>query len=200
MEAVVSTFLLPFLGPWPWLTTAMSWLLGAGLVVGLGFLIAPVTSIFAGVFLDDVAEAVEQRHYPNDAPGRPLPIVKSAGIATRFFGLVVLGNLLALLLVLFLGLGIVIFFVVNGYLLGREYFQFASLRHVSSEESERLRQNNSGAVFFAGLVMAGLLAIPFLNLLTPLFSGALMVHLFKYVQRKDAASGRASAGGTQAAV
>ena len=59
-EALVSAFLLPFLGPWPWLSTAVAWIFGAGLVVGAGLLIAPVASVFAGLFLDDVADVVQE--------------------------------------------------------------------------------------------------------------------------------------------
>ncbi len=182
LEALVSTFLIPVLGPWPWLTTALGWLLGAGLLVGMGFLIAPVTSIFAGVFLDDVAAEVERIHYPGDAPGTELPMAQSIGIAMRFFGLVLLANLVALMLVIFLGLGVVIFFVVNGYLLGREYFQFAALRHVSAEQAEDIRQRHKLTIFLAGLLIAGLVSIPFVNLLTPLFAGALMLHVFKNLE------------------
>lgn len=184
LEALLSTFLLPLLGPWPWLSTAIAWLFGTGLFIGLGFLIAPVTSIFAGIFLDEIAEEVERRSYPDDPPGRELPLMQSVGIALRFFGLVLLGNLAALLLVLFLGLGVVVFFVVNGYLLGREYFQFAALRHVSLAEAENLRLKNQLAIFLGGLLIAGLLSVPILNLLTPLFAGAMMMHVYKALAKR----------------
>jgi len=186
LETVISTFLLPVLGPWPWLATALGWLFGAGLVVAMGFLIAPVTSIFAGVFLDDVAAEVERIHYPDDPPGNPLALSTSVGIAARFFGLVLLGNLLALALMLFLGLGIIIFFLVNGYLLGREYFQFAALRHMTYEQAEEVRRQNGPAIFMGGLVISGILAIPLVNLLTPLFAATLMTHIHKWIARKDA--------------
>lgn len=185
LEALVSTILIPFLGPWPWLSTVLSWVFGTGLLVGMGFLIAPVTSIFAGVFLDEIAEEVEQRYYPDDAPGKALPLTTSIGIALRFFGLVLVGNLIALMLVLFLGLGVLVFFLVNGYLLGREYFQFAALRHVTVERAEEIRQKHAGSIFLGGLLISGVLAIPLVNLLTPLFAGALMLHVFKWTQRQD---------------
>lgn len=185
LEAATSTFLLPLIGPYPWLTTAVAWLLGTGLIIGMGFLIAPVTSVFAGVFLDEIADAVEQRHYPQDTPGQPLALLPSIGISLRFFGLILIGNLIALVLVVFLGLGFIIFFVLNGYLLGREYFQFAALRHGSLSDVETLRQRHSGTVFFAGLAVAIVLSIPIVNLLTPLFAAALMVHIHKAVERKS---------------
>jgi len=186
LQAVSGAFLLPLLAPYPWVATALAWLLGAGLLVGMGFLVAPVTSVFAGVFLDEIAEEVEQTYYPDDPPGRALSIPESLGITLRFFGLVVVGNIIALLLVVFLGLGFIIFFALNGYLLGREYFQFAALRHVGREEADRLRDKHGLSIFLAGLAIAVVLAIPIVNLLTPLFAGAMMVHIFKWTQTQSA--------------
>ena len=44
----------------PWLATAFAILLGLGLFVGLAFLLAPVTSLVAGLFLDEIAGLVER--------------------------------------------------------------------------------------------------------------------------------------------
>ncbi|EFL89200.1 sulfate transporter family protein [Ahrensia sp. R2A130] len=189
LQAASQAFLLPLLSGAPWVAAALSWLLGAGLLIGMGFLVAPVTSVFAGVFLDEIAEEVEQTYYPDDPPGRALSVSESAGITLRFFGLVVVGNIIALLLVIFLGLGFIIFFALNGYLLGREYFQFAALRHVNKEEAERLRDKHGLSIFLSGLAIAVVLAIPIVNLLTPLFAGAMMVHVFKWTQSQPAAAG-----------
>ena len=167
-----------FIGPGT-LTTALGWLLGAGIVVGAPFLIAPVSSVFAGIFLDDVAEAVERRHYGAHAVGRALPLARSIVIAVRFLGLVIVANLVALVLFFALGLGVIVFFVANGYLLGREYFQFAALRHVDTETADAMRARHATTIFLAGLMIAGVLSIPLVNLLTPLFAAALMVHVFK---------------------
>ena len=190
LEALSATLLTPLVGPFAWggwVTTAIGWLLGAGLVIGAGFLLAPVTSVFAGLFLDDVAEAVETRFYPGDPPGRALSLGRSLAITAKFLGLVLLANLVALVLVLIVGLGVVIFFVVNGYLLGREYFQFAALRHRTLAEADALRERHSGTIFLGGLAIAGVLAIPLVNLLTPLFAAALMVHLHKLAARREIA-------------
>ena len=69
--------------------------------------------------------------------------------------------------------------MANGYLLGREFFELAALRHMSREEAAELRSAKGLQVFLAGLVIAGFLAVPLLNLLTPLFATAFMVHVFK---------------------
>lgn len=184
LNAATTTFILPLMGADSWIVTAIAWAFGVGLVLIMGFLIAPVTSVFAGIFLDEIAEAVEKDHYPTDPPGTALTISQSVGITARFLGLVLVANLIALMLVIFLGLGFVIFFLVNGYLLGREYFQFAALRHRSAQEVDGLREKHGVTIFLAGLAIAVVLSIPIVNLLTPLFAGALMVHLFKILEQK----------------
>lgn len=194
LQAANDTFLSPLLAGVPYADTVLTWLLGAGLIVGMGFLIAPVTSVFAGLFLDDIADEVERRHYPDDPGGKPLPLSQSVSITLRFLGLVALGNFIALILVLFLGLGVLIFFLLNGFLLGREYFQFAALRHRPYDEVIALQQRHSGEIFLAGLAIAGVLMIPLVNFLTPLFAGALMVHVFKNIERKAVGSAAAAAG------
>jgi CysZ protein len=180
---------------WPWLHTLLpglpswaGWLGGiiAGIVLamGLALLIAPVTAIVAGLFLDDIAEVVERTGYPGDPPGRALPALQSLVLAIKFFGVVILGNILALLLLLVPGINIAAFFIVNGYLLGREFFEFAAMRFRPEAEAKALRRKHAGTVFLAGLVIAALLAVPLLNLLTPLFAAALMVHLHKAVSMR----------------
>jgi len=178
-EAALSSFLLPLLPPWPWLTTGIVFLLGAGIFIGAGFLLAPTTAIVAGLFLDDVAEHVEKKYYPEDPAGKAMPIVPSLWLSGKFFLIVVLANLVALLLVLVLGLGVIIFFLVNGYLLGREYFQFAAMRFRGEADASALRKRYSLEVFLGGLLLAGMLSIPILNLFTPVFAAAMMVHLYK---------------------
>ncbi|TPI42613.1 sulfate transporter family protein [Mesorhizobium sp. B3-1-9] len=181
---------------WPWLQALLpglpswaGWLGGiiAGIVlaVGLALLIAPVTAIVAGLFLDEVAEVVERTDYPNDPPGRPVPALHSLVLAIKFFGVVVLGNIVALLLLLVPGINIAVFFIVNGYLLGREFFEFAAMRFRPEPEAKALRRKYAGTVFLAGLVIALFLAVPLLNLLTPLFAAAMMVHLHKAVSARE---------------
>lgn len=170
--------------PWPWLDTAIDVLSGIGLLIGLGFLVAPVTALVAGFFLDDIADAVEREHYPAEPPGRPQPLLGSVASSIRFMGVVLLVNLVALPLVLLLGFGFVIFLVANAYLLGREFFELAALRHHEPDQVRILRQRNSATVFGAGLLIAAFVAIPVVNLAAPLFATALMVHVAKRVERR----------------
>jgi CysZ protein len=177
--------LLPGLPSWAgWLGAIIA---GIAVAVGMALLIAPVTAIVAGLFLDDIAEVVERIDYPGDPPGRAVPALLSLVLAIRFFGVVILGNIVALLLLLVPGINIAAFFVVNGYLLGREFFEFAAMRFRPQAEARALRKRHSGTVFLAGLVVAAFLAVPLLNLLTPLFAAAMMVHLHKAISAREMA-------------
>lgn len=164
---------------YPWIDTVLAILTGIGFFVGLGFLVAPITSLLAGLFADEVAEVVERTHYPADPPGRSLPFGEQLATTLKFTGVVILGNLVALLLLLVPGVNIAAFFLVNGYLLGREYFEAAAMRFRPPEEARALRRRHGVTVFLAGLIVALVLAIPIVNLVTPLFATAFMAHLHK---------------------
>ena len=156
------------------------------LAFGMALLIAPVTAIVAGLFLDDIAEVVERTDYPRDPTGRAMPALRSLILSARFLGVVILGNIVALLLLLVPGVNIAAFFIVNGYLLGREFFEFAAMRFRPEEEARALRRHYAGTVFLAGLVISAFLAVPLLNLVTPLFAAAMMVHLHKAISAREA--------------
>ena len=56
---------------WPdWIETTIQWLGGLALVAASIFLIPPVTSLVAGLYLDDIADKVERKNFPSDPPGR----------------------------------------------------------------------------------------------------------------------------------
>lgn len=178
--------MLPGLPAWTgWLGLIAAIVAGIGLALGLALLIAPVTAIVAGLFLDDIADVVEKTDYPADRPGQPVPALRAMVLAVKFFGIVILGNLLALFLMFIPVVNIGAFFLVNGYLLGREFFEFAAMRFRSEQDAKDLRRRNAGTVFMAGIVIAAFLAVPILNLLTPLFAAAMMVHLHKGVSAAE---------------
>lgn len=170
--------------------------LGLGTALGLLFLVTPITAAVAGLFLDDVAALVERTHYPQDPPGQELPIVRSLWISARFF-LVVLGlNILLLPLIFVPVVNVVAWVVANGYLLSREYFSLAALRFRPEAEAAALRRRNRLRIMAAGALVAGLAALPFANLLTPLFATAFFVHLHKRISAEEAR--RLGVGGSAA--
>jgi CysZ protein len=163
----------------PWLAMAFSVLLGLGLLVGLAFLLAPVTSLVASFFLDEIAAKVEREIDPASPPGRAAPAAASAILGLRFALLSIAINVVALALLFVPGLNLVAFLGANGYLFGREYFELAAMRFRTADEARAMRRQHELTIFLAGLVIAGFVAIPLLNLFTPLFATALMVRLHK---------------------
>jgi CysZ protein len=177
---------LPELPEWiDWVMVALAAIAGFGIAAGLSLLMAPVTALIAGLFLDDAADVVERRDYPRDAAGTAMPFLPALIGSLKFLGVVIVGNLLALMLLLVPGVNLVAFFVVNGYLLGREFFEFAAMRFRSPAEAREFRRKHSSTVFLAGLLVGAVLAIPLVNLVTPLFAAALMVHLHKQLSARD---------------
>jgi CysZ protein len=161
---------------------------GAGLILSV-FLMIPVASVFVGAFLDQIAGAVETKHYPT------LPVVKGPGLgetildSLRFLGLVVFVNLLALVLYLvFVPFAAFIFWAVNGFLLGREYFQMVALRRLDLKSANALRRQNFFGIWIAGTLMAVPLTVPVLNLIVPILGVATFTHQFhRYWQASQTA-------------
>jgi CysZ protein len=166
---------------WPWADWVLQVGTGIVLLVAFFFLMSPVTAAFAGLFLDQVAAKVEQRHYPLDPPGTPLPASRAIVLAIQFFAVVLVVNLAALPVV-FLGVGAVALVLANAYLLSREFFEMVAMRHMPEREARLLRRENGPAVFVAGLIPALLSIVPVLNLAVPLFATSYFTHLFKSVQ------------------
>lgn len=182
VEILISTLTLL---PWPWAETLLAVGTGLALFVAFFFLMAPVTAIFAGFFLDNVAARVEQLHYPNDPPGRPLGTTQAVITALQFAVVVLVVNL-AVLPTIFFGIGAFVLVIANAYLISREYFEMIATRHMAVADARALRKENTPAVLAAGFVPALLSLVPFVNLVVPLFATAYFVHIFKKVQASSA--------------
>ena len=170
---------LPTLG-WPWVNTMLEWVAPLIVLLLIAFLGAPVAALFASLFLGEVAAKIETRAYQTaqSARDRPGAGLFAAGMRLAFVVLVV--NLALLPLDVELpGVGEAMTVIANAWLLGREYFELAALRHLTRAAAEALRRRHGGSVFAAGLVISLLTMIPVVNLLVPLFATALMVHLFQ---------------------
>jgi CysZ protein len=170
---------------YPILDAFAFFLAGAGLFVALAYLLPAVSVLVAGYFLDDAAEVVERTDFPGDPAGRPLALGRALLYGLRFAGLSLLVNLAALILFFVPVVNIAVFFVANSYLLGREYFELAAGRFRPMPEVTRLRMENRPTVLAGGALLAGLVLVPFLNLLTPLFGVAFMVHLHKRLSARS---------------
>ncbi|MCX7567782.1 EI24 domain-containing protein [Sulfitobacter sp. F26169L] len=171
---------LPVLGEVQWLDDLFSW--GAAfLVLFLSvFLMVPVASAITSMFLDDVADAVEAVHYPHISQQPRTPFWEALRDTVNFLGVIVGVNIVALILyVIFAPVAIFIFWAVNGFLLGREYYTLAAMRRVGRKRARELRRKHFATIWAAGILMAMPLSIPLLNLLVPILGAATFTHLFQ---------------------
>ncbi|MGC2315832.1 MAG: sulfate transporter family protein [Bradyrhizobium sp.] len=161
----------------------LAWILsiaaGLGVVFGAVFLMPAITSLIAGVFVDEVADHVELEHYPAERPGMELPLGLAMTEGVKTASLTILVYLIALPFVFVAGAGFIAFFIATAWLLGREYFELAAMRFRPPAEAKAMRKQNAAIVFAAGLIIAAFVSIPIVNLATPLFGMAFMVHMHK---------------------
>jgi uncharacterized protein involved in cysteine biosynthesis len=177
---------IPFVGPVGGLDTLLSW--GSGLfMLGLSvFLMVPVASAFTSFFLEDVAQAVEDRHYPGLPPVTRVPFMDAVIDSANFFAVLVAVNVLALLLYAFAGPFVpVVFWAVNGFLLGREYFTLVAMRRLGREGAKALRRRHGAQIWLAGTLMAAPLSLPLVNLLIPVLGAATFTHLFHRLEARS---------------
>jgi CysZ protein len=158
---------------------------GIGVIVGSVFLMPAVTALLGSFFVDDIALEVERTHYPMEPVGTPLPLPRAVLQGAKTALLAILIYLIAVPFLLVAGAGAVIFFLASAYLLGREYFELAAMRHQPIAQAKRLRQTHQSTVFLAGILIAAFVSIPIVNLATPLFATALMVHVHHRIRTKD---------------
>ena len=161
----------------------LSWILsvaaGLGIVFGAILLMPAIASLVASFFVDEIADHVEREHYPAERPGVALPFALATQQGVKTALLTILVYLIALPFVFVAGVGFIAFFIATAWLLGREYFALAAMRFRSPAEAKAMRRDHATTIFIAGLIIAAFVSIPIVNLATPLFGMAFMVHMHK---------------------
>lgn len=171
---------------YPLLDSLAYYLAGFGLFVALAYLMPAISILVASFFLDEAAEIVERTDFPGDPPGQPMPFGRSMLYALRFAGVTLLVNLAALVIFFVPVIGVAAFFAANAYLLSREYFEMAAARFRDVDGASRMRRDHAVRTLLAGCLLAALMVVPVVNLVTPLFGIALMVHLHKRLSGRRA--------------
>ncbi|MFV0475734.1 MAG: EI24 domain-containing protein [Pikeienuella sp.] len=170
----------------PWLDIQTGFLNDAAGVASIGlililsaFLMFPVAAIFVGLFLDEIADAVEARYYPGLPAPRKQPLGEVIVQGLKFALVLIAANAAALIIYLLSTvLAPVIFWIVNGYLLGREYFELVAMRRMDAGAARALRRRHLLSIWIAGALLAAPLSVPILNLIAPLIGVAAFVHLY----------------------
>jgi CysZ protein len=162
-------------------------LLGGLAVLVLSWLMFPaLVTMIMGFYLERVAAAVESLDYPWRGPPRAQPLGELLAVMLRLTGLTLLLNLLVLPIYLLVpGINLFLFLALNGYLLGRGYFEVVALRRLDVGEAGRVRSRHAGRIFLGGVVIAGLFALPFVNLVAPVVATIFMLHIFEALPRVE---------------
>ena len=177
-----------------WLDVTLGYA-GPGLAFVVALLLFPgAVTMTLNLFAEQVAELVERRHYPGRPPARAVPLAEATFAAIRLALITIALNLLVLPAYFLLpGANLVIFLALNGYLLGREYFELVAQRRLPADEASRLQRRLRFRIWAAGAIIAMTLTIPVFNLVAPVAATAFMVHVFERWR------GRAGAGAIGAA-
>lgn len=183
---VPDTMTLPGVGPIGGIDIAASWAFVLAMVWLSVFLMVPVASAVTGLFLEAVVDAVEARHYDRLPAVTPLPLWDVVLDGVNFAGLVIAVNLLALVAYGFAGpFAPLVFWAVNGFLLGREYFMLVAQRRLGRDRARALRRKRFATVWAAGILMAVPLSLPIVNLLIPVLGVATFTHLFQRLAARN---------------
>jgi uncharacterized protein involved in cysteine biosynthesis len=155
-------------------------ILGSVAAVVLLFLLLPAfVGLIASLMLESICRAVEARHYPHLPEARSQSIMEAIIIGIRFAAILIVLNILVLPLIFFPPVYFVVGWALNGYLLGREYFELVACRRLDTTELRAMRRKHGFATLSAGLVIAVISIIPIVNLILPLFGTALMLHTYQ---------------------
>lgn len=143
------------------------------------FLMVPVASAITSMFLDEVAQAVEDRHYPTLPPATRIPFFEAMRDTVNFLGIIIAANLLAFILyAIFTPAAPFIFYGLNGYLLGMEYITLVAIRRIGRPAAKEFRRKHLGTVWLAGILMAIPLSLPLVNLIIPILGAATFTHIY----------------------
>lgn len=171
------TINIPWIGQVSFVENLLSWGSVILMMILSVFLMVPVASAFTGIFLDDVADAVEDRHYPHLPQAPRVGLAENLKETLSFVGIIIVANIVALILYI-TPLAPFVFFGLNGFLLSREYFRLVAIRRLGRAEAKSAYRRNFLTIWFAGVFMAVPLIIPVLNLLVPILGAATFTHLY----------------------
>jgi CysZ protein len=172
--------------PWHWLNVAITWIGSLLLLVPLVLFGAPVAALFASLFLNSVAKRIEVKYYPAETKGAGAPFLTYLFVGLRLAAEIILVTLALLPADVTLPIvGSVATLLADGWLLGRQFFELAALRHLSRAEADSMRKRHATGILGAGIVIALFSMIPVVDFFAPLFGTAFMVHVFQYYQRQE---------------
>ncbi len=168
-----------------WLDTIVHVLGGLAALFVAWALFPAVTMLVLGFFLDGVVAAIERAHYPDLPPSRRIGLGATTAAALRLALVALAVNLVLLPFYLFPGVNIAVYYGLNGYLVGREYFEPIALRRTDRQGVQALWRAHRARLVLAGAIIVFLLSLPVIDLAAPLIGAAFMLHLFEGMRRRQ---------------
>jgi uncharacterized protein involved in cysteine biosynthesis len=198
---VVATSVLDGTDPCNWLSLSSCELglsasgLGALLLTALGiWLLFPAVALgVIAAYSDRIVGAVEAIHYPSaSAAARSVGIGSGIVLGLRSAARLLIYNVVALpfyLLLLVTGIGpIILFVLVNGIAIGRDFGEMVAARH--GDPALRAAWLRATRVERAsiGIIIASIFLLPIVNLVAPILGATMATHLFHRDNRSRLAS------------
>ena len=149
------------------------------------FTFPALAAAISAIFADRVIDAVEARYYPGRSAPYDVSLWASILDGLKLALLSLIANLLALPFLIFPPLYFLIAYGVNGYLLGREYYEMPAFRRLQRPVAKQVYVAHRGQFTMGGVLIAFVSTIPIVNLIAPILATAFMVHLFESVVKLE---------------
>lgn len=161
-----------------WLT----WLAGAGSFMFAWFLFPGIMPVIVNFFDVRIAGLIEKQDYPAVTPLANPPFWPELWHDLRFSFFVIIVNILMIPVYFIPLVNALVFYGMNGYLLGKEFFIMTARRHIAVGEAKALWQTKNRSITLGGIGLAVMATIPLLNLFAPFWGIAVMTHIYHAIK------------------
>ena len=160
----------------------LSWAWGLIALIFGALLLPPITIIIGSIYSDSIVDHIEKKYYPSRLGMRQIKLSELGFSISKNFCITITVNILLAPLYLigtfFPIISFLIFYSVNGYLIGKELFETVASRHLEMKDRYLLKKQNNSKVIIGGIIMVGISTIPILNLIAAVLGIVFMTHFF----------------------
>ena len=173
------------LASWGWVDKILDYLLNAGAVFIAWFLFPIVTPVIASFFAEKVVREIEKKDYQgllqNTSNNKILTVFFEA---LKFALIMLFLNIICLPFYLIPVVNVVVYYLLNSYLISREFFEMAASCYYNHSEVKQIRKSNRMMIMGFGFLIVVINNVPVLNLFGPIIAITLMAHLFFKLYKK----------------
>ena len=137
--------------------------------------------VIVSLFEEKIAEKIEAKEYKKLLNPTPLSLWQEIKLILRNL----LWNLVFLPVYLIPIVNILVYYVLNSYLVGNTVFRFIAARKFGAEKAIEIADRNNSKVVIGGLLIILLTSVPIMNIIAPIFAIIFMVHLLNSSILKD---------------